>query len=205
MRGYARVSTREQNLESQMMALARAGCHPDQIYIDRVSGIVVHRPGLSDLLRALVAGDVLVVWRLDRLGRRLRELIDLVDELKSEGIQLMSLTETIDTRTPAGELAWHMFAAIAQYERSQLHERINAGIAAARARGQPLGRPRALSPIQVTSLRSLAESGHNTRQLSLVFHVSERTVREARAGTNAYAVAPGPPAEIDWKKLRLRA
>jgi len=194
IRGYARVSTQEQNLESQVFALARAGCPRDQIYTDTIGGTVMDKPGLARALMALERGDTLMVWRLDRIGRKLRDLVDIIDDLKRDDIRLVSLTETIDTNTPAGLLAVQMFAAFAEYEREQQNERINAGMAAARARGQRLGRPRGLSPVQVESLHALARAGTSDRDLSKIFKISERTVRDAKAGYGAYAVAPGPPA-----------
>jgi len=140
--GYARVSTLEQNLDLQVDALEKEGC--EKIIRDTASGATVARPGLERLMDILRPGDVLVVWRLDRLGRTLKHLIELVAELAGAGIGFASLTESIDTSTPAGRLIFHIFGALAEFERNVIRERTMAGLAAARARGRMGGRPKAL-------------------------------------------------------------
>lgn len=135
--GYARVSTGEQNLDLQMNALRAAGCKT--IYKDRISGTTAKRPGLTKALRALKAGDVLVVWRLDRLGRSLEHLIKLTKTLGQAGKGFHSLTETIDTTSATGQLILHVMAALAEFERSLIAERTREGLKAARRRGQILG------------------------------------------------------------------
>lgn len=147
--GYARVSTEEQNLDLQLLALQAAGC--DAILSDRgISGSRFDRPGLHDALNAAQAGDTLVVWRLDRLGRSLSHLVDVVSDLGRHNIEFVSLTESIDTRSSTGMLMFHMIAALAEFERSLISERTRAGIAAARARGVKIGRPRTTPSVSGT-------------------------------------------------------
>ena len=141
--GYARVSTQDQNLDLQRDALTRAGC--DKIIEDTASGGKAHRSGLDRMRELLRAGDVLVVWRLDRLGRSLRNLIELLTELEQLGIGFQSITEAIDTTTPGGKLVFHIFGALAEFERNLIRERTNAGLAAARARGKKGGRRKKLN------------------------------------------------------------
>jgi len=140
--GYARVSTEDQNLDLQRDALTRAGCA--RIYEDRMSGAKAARPGLRLALEVARAGDQLVVWRLDRLGRSLSDLITLIRSLQERGVELRSLTEGIDTGTINGKFTFHLFAALAEFERALLRERTQAGLAAARARGRKGGRPKLL-------------------------------------------------------------
>src|SRR5437868_10492177 len=137
--GYARVSTGEQTLDLQLDALKGAGC--ERHCTDTASGATAERPGLRKALEQLRAGDTLVVWRLDRLGRSLRHLIDRLLDLDQRGIGFKSLTESIDTTTPGGKLIFHIFGALAEFERDLIRERTNAGLAAARARGRLGGRP----------------------------------------------------------------
>lgn len=139
--GYARVSTEDQTLNLQLDALHAAGC--EKICRDVMSGAKAERPGLSQALDQLRAGDVLVVWRLDRLGRTLTNLIALLNDLQARGIGFQSLTESIDTTTPGGKLIFHVFGALAEFERDLIRERTRAGLAAARARGRNGGHPRA--------------------------------------------------------------
>jgi len=136
--GYARVSTQDQNLALQHDALARAGC--DRVFEDTASGSRADRPGLTDALSHLRRGDTLVVWKLDRLGRSLKNLIEVTQDLEKKGIGLKSLQEQIDTTTPGGKLVFHVFGALAEFERDLVRERTNAGLSAARARGRVGGR-----------------------------------------------------------------
>ncbi len=140
--GYARVSTQDQTLDLQQDALKAAGCV--RIFTDTLSGAKAERPGLTEAFDHLRAGDTLVVWRLDRLGRTLKDLLDLVARLQRDGIAFKSLTEQIDTTTPTGTLIFHIFGALAEFERALIRERTQAGLAAARARGRNGGRPKAL-------------------------------------------------------------
>src|ERR671920_273625 len=157
--GYARVSTNEQNLSLQRDALEKAGC--EQIYTDQVSGTKARRPGLEEAFSHLRSGDTLVVWRLDRLGRSLRHLIDTVTELQEKGIGFKSLQESIDTTTSGGKLVFHIFGALAEFEREIIRERTNAGLQSARARGKRGGRPKALTDKQVAMLNNLAADRNN--------------------------------------------
>lgn len=142
--GYARVSTGDQNLALQIDALERAGC--EAIFQDRgVSGSTRVRPGLTDAFAAMGPHDVLIVWRLDRLGRSLTHLVDVMTELERRRVGFASLTENIDTTSSAGRLVFHLMAALAEFERSLIAERTRAGLAAARSRGRRLGRPPRLS------------------------------------------------------------
>lgn len=138
--GYARVSKTEQHLELQLDALHKAGC--EQIFTDKITGTKEERKGLQDALSHLRKGDTLVVWRLDRLGRSLKHLIETLTGLHEKGIEFKSLTENIDTSTPTGMLMFHLIGALAEFERNLIRERTNAGLEAARARGHNGGRPK---------------------------------------------------------------
>src|SRR5712692_9841769 len=138
--GYARVSKHEQNLNLQLDALHHAGCKDPQIFTDRISGAKEERKGLQEALHMLREGDTLVVWRLDRLGRTLRNLIDLITKLQKQNIGFKSLTESMDTTTPGGMLIFQVFGALAEFERNLIRERTLAGLEAARARGNMGGR-----------------------------------------------------------------
>jgi len=153
--GYARVSTLDQTLALQQDALNAANC--EHIYTDPVSGSVTDRPGLRLALSHLRSGDTLVVWRLDRLGRSLSHLIETVRQLQERGIGFRSLQEQIDTTTSGGKLVFHVFGALAEFERDLIRERTHAGLVAARARGRLFGRPKVLSSQQVKQLQSLAK------------------------------------------------
>ncbi len=175
--GYARVSTEEQNLALQKDALRRAGC--ESLFTDRgVSGAEFSRPGLDAALGQLAPGDVLVVWRLDRLGRSISKLIDLIAWLGRNGVGFVSLTESIDTTSAGGVLMFHMMAALSEFERRLISERTRAGIVAARERGTVVGRRPSLSPDQrsqaITLLQTLP-----IREVARRFNVHPRTVRRA--------------------------
>src|SRR6266404_3753599 len=148
--GYARVSTNGQELQLQLDALRHGGCTKKVIFTDKVSGSKSARPGLEECLRQLKAGDTLLVWRLDRLGRSMRHLIDLVEQLRQRGVGFKSICDgAIDTTTASGELVFHIFSSLAQFERRLIQERTNAGLCAARARGRKGGR----KPISVNHPR----------------------------------------------------
>lgn len=155
--GYARVSTDDQTLDLQRDALKRAKCR--DIYEEHASGKNTARPQLEACLKSLREGDTLIVWRLDRLGRSLGDLIHLTHEFKTRGIGFSSLTEQIDTRSPAGQLVFHVFGALAEFERNLIRERTLAGLKAARARGRKGGRPRKLSSKDLKTVRALLRSG----------------------------------------------
>jgi DNA invertase Pin-like site-specific DNA recombinase len=175
--GYCRVSTDDQNPDLQLTALKRAGCRT--IFTDKATGAHVKRPELERCLQTLNAGDVLVVWKLDRLGRSLRDLIGLLDDLKTRGVVFRSLTESIDTATPTGRAMWQMIGILAELERSLIQERTKAGRAAAVARGVKLGRKPKLSPHQVAHARKLLDQGERPAHVAHLFKVSWRTVERA--------------------------
>src|SRR6266436_3013738 len=157
--GYARVSTQDQTLDLQTDALKHAGC--EKIFTDMTSGAKAERPGLQEAMHHLRAGDTLVVWRLDRLGRTLKHLIATVTELSDQDIGFMSLQESIDTTTSGGKLIFHIFGALAEFEREIIRERTNAGLQAARARGRMGGRPKiqSLDPKKMALARKLYDDG----------------------------------------------
>lgn len=141
--GYARVSTDDQDLSLQIDALTKQGIPTKAIFMDKISGAKTERPGLNECLKSLQPGDILVVWRLDRLGRSMRHLITLVEDLRNKGIGFRSVSEgAIDTTCASGELIFNIFSALAQFERRLIQERTKAGLAAARARGRMGGRPK---------------------------------------------------------------
>ncbi|RQT14975.1 recombinase family protein [Burkholderia contaminans] len=173
--GYARVSTEEQNLDLQLAALSAAGCM--QIFTDHgISGTAQERPGLLALLNFAQPGDTLVVWRLDRLGRSLGHLIQLMTDLQHHGVGFQSLNEAIDTRTPTGRFMFHMIAALAEFERALIAERTRAGMSAARQRGRQIGRPRALTPDQVAVARQMVQ-GYSMAEVAAHFDVHAVTMR----------------------------
>lgn len=176
--GYARVSTQDQSLDLQRDALRQAGC--ERMYEDQISGSTSERPGLSQAMDALRSGDTLVVWRLDRLGRSITHLITTVSELEAQGIGFMSVTEGIDTTTNGGKLVFHIFGALAEFERNLIRERTLAGLQSARARGRLGGRKPKLTPRKVTQARKLLEDPTET-----VGHVAE-TLGVSRATLYRY-------------------
>ena len=161
--GYARVSTDEQTVDLQLDALHGAGC--ERTFQDTVSGGQADRPGLIEALEFLRTGDTLVVWKLDRLGRSLRNLIEVIGDLDRRGVAFLSLTEQIDSSTSGGKLIFHVFGALAEFERDLIRERTRAGLAAARARGRFGGHPRSPAlntPKKVAIARALYEDKRNT-------------------------------------------
>jgi DNA invertase Pin-like site-specific DNA recombinase len=158
--GYARVSTSDQSLDLQKDALEQADC--ERIFTDVASGAKTDRPGLAEALAYVREGDVLVVWKLDRFGRSLPHLVEGVRQLQARGVGFRSLRENIDTVSSTGKLVFHLFAALAEFERDLVIERTNAGLAAARARGRKGGRPRALDEKKIALLRSLLKDRDNS-------------------------------------------
>jgi len=178
--GYARVSTGDQTLDLQRDALREAGCI--DIYEEYASGARVQRPALAAALRACRAGDTLVIWKLDRLGRNTKHLIEIAEDLAQRGIGLKTLTGfDIDTNTPHGRLALQMFAALAEYERALIQERIMAGIAAARARGRKGGRKPKLSSEQQQLAADMAKGGIPITKIAHTLQCSRHTVYAALA------------------------
>src|SRR6266853_6527297 len=184
--GYARVSTHDQNLELQQDALKKAGCQ--KIVVDRVGGTVAERPGLAQMKELLRAGDTLVVWRFDRLGRSIKDLIAWMHWLEHEGIGLQSLQEAIDTTSTGGRLTFHIFAALAEFERQLIQERTQAGLNAARARGRLGGRPKALSASkQKRAVELYQEKQLAVQEICKIMGISKPTlyayVRQAQSAT----------------------
>ena len=158
--GYARVSTQDQTLNLQKDALEKASCK--KIFTDTASGSKAERKGLEEALEYLREGDTLVVWRLDRLGRSLKHLIETIRELNNRNIGFKSLTENIDTTTSGGKLIFHIFEALAEFERDIIRERTQAGLLAARARGRKGGRPKTLTPKKAKMLYDLYRNKENS-------------------------------------------
>lgn len=185
--GYARVSTNEQNLDLQRDALLKAGVLSKDIYTDTSTGTKAQRPGLTSALSHLRSGDTLVVWRLDRLGRSLAHLIETVTTLKKQGIAFKSITEHIDTSTATGQLVFHIFGALAEFERNLINERTIAGLEAARVRGKKGGRP----PLRTTGGRvGMAKKLYRDRTIPVpeilkTLHISKATLyRWVKAGAS---------------------
>ncbi len=173
--GYARVSTEDQNLDLQIDALNKAGC--EKIFEDKISGIKVDRDGLSKAIEILRTGDILVVWKLDRLGRSLRHLISVINHLKNKGIYFRSIQESLDTSSSAGKLIFHIFGALAEFERDIIRERTMAGLAAARARGRVGGRPKIMDEGKVKLARTLiADNPRSIGKICEILGVSKATL-----------------------------
>ncbi|EOT4178661.1 recombinase family protein [Escherichia coli] len=172
--GYVRVSTNDQNTDLQRNALNCAGC--ELIFEDKISGTKSDRPGPKKLLRTLSAGDTLVVWKLDRLGRSMRHLVVLVEELRERGVNFRSLTDAIDTSTPMGRFFFHVMGALAEMERELIVERTRAGFAAARQEGRNGGRKPKLTVEQWEQAGRLIESGIYQQQVALIYDLGISTV-----------------------------
>jgi DNA invertase Pin-like site-specific DNA recombinase len=173
--GYARVSTDDQDLSLQCDALRQAACQ--KIYEDKLSGAQAARPGLDRLLEILRPGDELIIWRLDRLGRSLKDLIALVELLEGRGVGLVSLHESISTASSSGKLVFHLFAALAEFERNLIRERTQAGLMAARARGRKGGRPKALDPAKrQLAVKLYDERRHTVAEICRMLGISKPTL-----------------------------
>ena len=179
--GYARVSTADQTPQLQLDALKAAKCK--RIFTDQASGRSMNRPELVKCLETIREGDTLVIWRLDRIGRSLKDLLEIVERLRVEGVQLLSLTEQINTGSASGELIFHIFAVLAQFGRSIIRERTRAGLAAARARGRLGGGKKKTTAQQDKQMRSLWDSGKfSGAEIAKQFGISEPTFwRRVRA------------------------
>lgn len=178
--GYARVSTFEQNPDLQRDALKQAGV--ESTYEDKASGKTTDRPELAHCLKALREGDTLVVWRLDRLGRNLQDLIRIVNDLEKRGVKFKSLKESVDTSGPAGKLAFHVFAALAEFERELVRERTVAGLDAARARGRKGGRPQLLTANQQRAALTMMKNREmSVAEIGRQFGVSRSTLYSLQA------------------------
>jgi DNA invertase Pin-like site-specific DNA recombinase len=172
--GYARVSTHDQTLNLQQDALQKEGC--TKIFTDTASGAKTEQKGLDEALNYVRKGDTLVVWRLDRLGRSLPHLITTMTDLEERGIGFKSLTENIDTTTSGGKLIFHIFGALAEFERNLIRERTQAGLVAARARGKKGGRPKALTARQLLVAHDLYEKRHPIAEICRTLKVSKATL-----------------------------
>lgn len=172
--GYARVSTDEQSPDLQIDALKKAGC--ERFYTDKTSGARNERKELSEALSYARKGDCLVVWRLDRLGRSLKHLIEIVEGLETAGVGFISLQEGFDTTTSGGRLVFQIFGALAEFERNLIRERTNAGLTAARARGRIGGRKAKLNSEQIETLRNMYETkAHTVKEICRVFKITKPT------------------------------
>jgi DNA invertase Pin-like site-specific DNA recombinase len=178
--GYARVSTADQSPALQLAALKRAGCKT--IFKDMgLSGIGAKRPALKRCLETLQRGDTLIVWKLDRLGRSLRDLIAMLDDFRATGVDFRSLTEAIDTATPTGRAMWQMIGVLAELERSLIVERTQAGMKEARRRGVKFGRKKKLTAAQIGKARKLVESGERVEDVATLWNVGRTTLYRALA------------------------
>lgn len=181
--GYARVSTEDQHLDLQCDALRQAGC--TRIFEEKISGATRRRPALTAALRTMRRGDVLVVWKLDRLGRSLQDLIAILSALERRGIGFHSVSDCIDTTTPAGKLVFHITGAVAEFERSLMSERTKAGMQVARRKGSRIGRPRRLSAEQVDYAQTLSQQRHSSlADIAQKMNVGKTTVWRAVSSTN---------------------
>jgi len=191
--GYARVSTQDQKTELQIDALKKAGC--ERIFEEKTSGAKRDRPELNAALDYIREGDTIVVWKLDRLARSLKQLIETVEDLESRGIGLKSLTENIDTGTSGGRLVFHIFGTLAEFERSIIRERTVAGLAAARARGRVGGRPKALTEDDVAAARAMLKQPDITvKDIAERLNVSVATLYRYIPAARA-VITHGEPAE----------
>ena len=173
--GYARVSTDDQHLDLQRDALQKAGC--ERVFEDTASGAKAKRVGLATLMAVLRAGDTVVIWRLDRLGRSLKDLIALVEQLDATGVGLRSVQENIDTASIGGRLVFHLFGALAEFERNLIRERTRAGLTAARARGRQGGRKKRLDPAKrAVALRLYHERQHTVEEICRMMGVGRSTL-----------------------------
>lgn len=190
--GYARVSTQDQNLQLQLETLRQAGCQ--KVFEDQVSGTRAERPGLAKAREMLREGDTLVVWKLDRLGRSVKQLVDLVGELQQQGVQFKSLTDAIDTGTPSGRFFFHVMASLAEMERDLIIERTRAGLEVARQLGRKGGRKPKMNASKIESARKLLASGVPPRDVARNLGVSVATLYRwlpasgsAQASSSRYA------------------
>lgn len=175
--GYARVSTKDQNLDLQINALKKDGCHPSDIFVEKISSRKKERPVFKELLSKLEADDTLIIWKLDRIGRSLRELVEIMDELNKRGIHLKTLTGNliIDTSTAQGKLMYNITAAFAEYERDINKERVTAGLEAAIERGVKLGRKAKLTEEEVNKIRQMRKAGISIKEITEYFNIGRTT------------------------------
>ena len=172
--GYARVSTADQTTDLQLDALRASGC--DRIFQDEISGATTSRPGLDEALSYMRPGDTFVVWKLDRLGRSLQHLLEVVNALHAREIGFQSLTESIDTTTNGGRLIFSIFGALAEFERGVIRERVAAGLSAARKRGRVGGRPKVVDGAKEAAIEALSKQGMTTSEICLSLSISRATL-----------------------------
>lgn len=177
--GYARISTKDQQIALQIDALVAEGVDERNLYKEVLSGALRNRPELEKMLKYVKKGDTVIVWKLDRLGRSLADLIEIVEGLKKRGIGFRSLTEKLDTQSPTGRLFFHLFGALAEYERSLIKERILAGIEIARREGRMLGRPRVLDLEKIEIVKKLALEGRPKKSIADILGVSISVIYRA--------------------------
>ena len=176
--GYARTSTDDQTTALQLAALEKAGC--TKIFEDKgISGTIKKRPALTRCLAALESGDTLIVWKLDRLGRSLRDLIDHLDDLRARGVRLQSITEAIDTETPTGRAMWQFVGVLAELERSMITERTRAGVKEAQKRGVTFGRKPKLTTAQIKHAQQQIDKGERTQDVAALLNVHKATLYRA--------------------------
>jgi len=173
--GYARVSTQDQNLDLQKDALLKAGC--ERVFTDVISGTKSDRTGLEEAIQFMRSGDTLVVWKLDRLGRSLKHLIEVVNQLHEREISFRSIQENMDTTTSGGKLIFHVFGALAEFEREIIRERTQAGLSAARSRGRMGGRPKVMDDKKIAMAKSLLENDqYSIQDICEMLNISRATL-----------------------------
>ena len=188
--GYARVSTGDQDPELQLAALKKAGCK--ELFTDRgFSGAALKRPALARCLKRLEHGDTLTVWKLDRLARSVRDLLNIMHDLQARGVEFQSLTEEINTRTPAGRMMFQILAVLAEFERGLILERTREGLKAAKARGVKLGPKFKIDAGQIDAARSLMRSGHTIKDIAKTMKVHRTTLARALAWREAEEAKAG--------------
>jgi DNA invertase Pin-like site-specific DNA recombinase len=174
--GYARVSTAEQSLSLQTDALERAGVHKDNLHVEKVSGVASRRTGLDAAMMDCRSGDTFVVWKLDRVARSLRDLLDKIERLEKRGVRFRSLTEAVDTKTAGGRLLVGVLGSLAQFERDLITERTKAGVTAAKARGVKFGAPRSLTDEQVREVKRMMKENRSVRSIAAQYGVTTMTI-----------------------------
>lgn len=175
--GYARVSTTDQDPALQLDALRKAGC--EKLFEDTASGVKTDRPGLAEVIRYSRDGDTLTVWKLDRLGRSMKHLIEIITELEAKGVGFRSITENIDTTTSGGRLVFHLFGALAQFERDLIRERTRAGLNAASERGRRGGRQAVVTAEKLAKARQYLASGLNVREAAARLKIGKTALYQA--------------------------
>lgn len=182
--GYARISTRDQELTNQLATLRAAGC--ERVYEEQASGGKYDRPQLHEMLNGLMPGDVVTVWKLDRLSRSLKDLLSIMEIVSGKGAGFRSLTESIDTTTPAGRMLMQIVGSFAEFERQMILERSRAGIDAARAAGKHLGRKKAFTPAEVSEIRNMVAGGKSGSAVGRLFRVHRSVISRVVNGKDCY-------------------